>query len=186
MGTIYMKKQPDDLKGPLGPIPPAAAPNGHGHPNGGYQRTIRNTKTTGWRIEKKTLEPHRIRKIEGGFAFIEHRFLRQGFWSSLSHHELLLYLFLVIVADRNGLSYYSYDKICSLLQITLDEYILARDLLIEKDLIAFDGSLFQVLSLPPKPRSSSPGALKTVRDMQTHDPATIDQLLANCFEKKHD
>jgi hypothetical protein len=36
------------------------------------------------------------------------------------------------------------------LQFNLDEYIAARDGLIEKDLIAFDGSLFQVLSLPPK------------------------------------
>ena len=183
-----MKKQSHDLKKPLSPIAPTADPNSHAHPNCGNQRTIhqRNTNTRGQRIEKKPLEPHRIRKIDGSFAFIEHRFLRQGFWSSLSHHELLLYLFLVIVADRNGLSYYCYDKICSLLQITVDEYILARNLLIEKDLIAFDGSLFQVLSLPQKPRLSSPGTLKTAEDMQTHDPATIDQLIANCFGKKHD
>jgi hypothetical protein len=96
----------------------------------------------------------------------------------------LLYLFLVIVADRNGLSYYCYDKICSLLQICVDEYILARDLLIEKDLIAFDGSLFQVLSLPQKPPSSSTAVLKTAKDMQTHDPATIHQLLTHCFGEK--
>jgi len=181
-----MEKQRDDLKRPLSLIPPAAVPNSHAHTHCGNQRTINNTKPKGWRIEKKPLEPHRIRKITGSFAFIEHRFLRQGFWSSLSHHELLLYLFLVIVADRSGLSYYCYDKICSLLQITVDEYILARDLLIEKDLIAFDGSLFQVLSLPPKPQMSSPGTLKTTKDMQTHDPATIDQLITNCFGKKHD
>ena len=29
-----------------------------------------------------------------------------------------------------------------------DEYIVARDSLIDKDLIAFDGTIFQVLSLP--------------------------------------
>ncbi len=181
-----MKKQRDDLKRPLSPIPPTADPNKRAHPNCGNQPTIHhhNTKTRGWRIEKKPLEPHRIRKITTSFAFIEHRFLRQGFWSSLSHHELLLYLFLVIVADRNGLSYYCYDKICSLLQICVDEYILARNLLIEKDLIAFDGSLFQVLSLPQKPPSSSIAVLKTAKDMQTHDPATIHQLLANCFGEK--
>jgi hypothetical protein len=143
-----------------------------------------SSKTKSRQIETRPLEPDRIRKITASFAFIEHRFLRQGFWSSLSHHELLLYLFLVIVADRNGLSYYCYDKICSLLQITVDEYILARNLLIEKDLIAFDGSLFQVLSLPSKPRLSSPGTLKTAKDMQTHDPATIDQIIAHCFGEK--
>jgi len=181
-----MKKQPDDLKRPLRPITPVADRNRRAYPNCSSQRTIRNTKPRTQRIEKKPLVPHRIRKITESFAFIEHRFLRQGFWSSLSHHELLLYVFLVIVADRNGLSYYGYDKLCSLLQITVDEYILARDLLIEKDLIAFDGNLFQVLSLPQKPRSSSPAALKTVKDMQTHDPATIAQLITNCFGKKND
>jgi hypothetical protein len=128
-------------------------------------------------ITKKIICPDRVRKISGSFAFIEHRFLRAGFWSALSHHELLLYVFLVVVADRQGLSYYSYDKICSLLKISVDDYILARDALIQKDLIAFDGSLFQVLSLPQKPRWSAPQALKSAKDMQTHDPATIDQLI---------
>jgi hypothetical protein len=89
----------------------------------------------------------------------------------------LLYLLLVVVADRQGLSYYSYDKICTLLKISVDDYILARDALIKKDLIAFDGSLFQVLSLPQKPCLSAPAALKTAKDMQTYDPATIHQLI---------
>ena len=97
---------------------------------------------------KKPLHTQRIRKITSSFAFIEHRFLRDGFWSTLNQYQLLLYLFLIIVADRNGLSYYSYDKICTLLKITMDDYIVARDALIEKDLIGFDGHLFQVLSLP--------------------------------------
>ena len=135
-------------------------------------------------IIKKVLYPDRLRKISGSFAFIEHRFLRDGFWDALNHHQLLLYLFLVVVADRNGLSYYSYDKICTLLKISVDDYILARDALIDEDLIAFDSSLFQVLSLPQKSRSSSTAVLKTAKDMQTHDPATIDQLITNCFGKK--
>ena len=59
-------------------------------------------------IQKTPLIPHRVRKINGSFAFIEHRFLRDGFWSSLDHHELVLYLFLVIVGNRNGISFYYY------------------------------------------------------------------------------
>ena len=102
-------------------------------------------------IVKRTLFPGRIRKINGSFAFIEHRFLRNGFWESLSHHELLLYIFLVMASDPKGLSYYCYDKICNILKITVDEYIVARDALIKKDLIGFDGRLFQVLSLPDGP-----------------------------------
>ena len=92
--------------------------------------------------------PDRVRKICGSFAFIEHRFLHDGFWADLAHHQLLLYLFLVMVADRFGLSYYSYDKICTLLRLTVDEYIDARNALIDKDLLGFDGRLFQVLSQP--------------------------------------
>jgi hypothetical protein len=183
-----MKTQPEDLKSPLSPIFPDAGPNRHAHPNCGNQRTIhrRNTKLKAQRIEKKPLEPHRIRKITASFAFIEHRFLRDGFWSTLDQHQLLLYVFLIIVADRSGLSYYSYDKICTLLKIAVDDYIVARDALIQKDLIGFDGHLFQVLSLPDQPVDSACAALKSKQDMQKHDPATIHQLLTHRFGKKHD
>ncbi len=136
-------------------------------------------------IEKKPLCPERTRKITGSFAFIEHRFLRNGFWAALNHHQLLLYLFLIIVADRNGLSYYSYDKICALLGITVDEYIVARNALIHKDLLAFDGSLFQVLSLPDQLVEPSPTVLKDHRDMENHDPATIRQVIRRRFAKDH-
>ena len=128
-------------------------------------------------IEKNPIEPYRIRKITGSFAFIEHRFLREGFWASLNHHQLLLYLFLIIVADRHGLSYYSYDKICTLLELLVDEYILARNALIDQDLIAFDGSLFQVLSLPDKTDFPSPMPLNNQNEIEQHDPATIHNLV---------
>jgi len=137
-------------------------------------------------IEKNPIEPCRIRKITGSFAFIEHRFLREGFWASLNHHQLLLYLFLIIVADRHGLSYYSYDKICTLLGILVDEYILARNALIDHDLIAFDGSLFQVLSLPEKIALSSPVALNNQKEMEQHDPATIHHFIMQSLGKAHD
>ena len=125
---------------------------------------------------RNPLVTHRVRQINGSFAFIEHRFLRHGFWASLGHHELLLYFFLVMVADRQGLSFYSYDKICSLLAISVDEYILARDSLINKDLLAFDGTFFQVLSLPTEPVRLS-RLLRDKEDMERDDPATIHQLI---------
>ena len=101
-------------------------------------------------IKKKVLNPTRVRKINGGFSFIPHRFVLDGFLAALRQKELLLYLFLVLVSDRNGLSFYSYDTICTLLELSLDEYIASRNSLMDKDLIAFDGTLFQVLSLPQK------------------------------------
>jgi hypothetical protein len=141
-------------------------------------------------IEKSPLIADRVRKIRGSFAFIEHRFLRNGFWTSLCQQELLLYLFLILVADRQGLSYYSFDKICSLLAISPDEYIFARNALIDKDLIvpverglnrAFDGHLFQVLSLPDRPVQMPRHPLKSPDDMAAKDPATIRRLIGNAL-----
>ena len=48
-------------------------------------------------IKKKVLHPKRVRKINGGFSFIPHRFILDGFLAALGQKELLLYLFLVIV-----------------------------------------------------------------------------------------
>ena len=136
-------------------------------------------------IEKKILCHERVRKIGGGFAFIEHRFLSDGFLVSLGHHELLLYVFLVLAADRNGTSFYGYDRICSILRLPLEEYIEARNQLIEKDLIAFDGTIFQVLSLPEKPVCEPRPLLKTRDDMQRSDPATIARICSRlCGEKR--
>jgi hypothetical protein len=122
-------------------------------------------------IKKKILNPDRIRRINGGFSFIPHRFLSQGFLASLQQKEILLYLFLVIASDRYGLSFYSYDAICTLLELDLDQYINARDDLINKDLIAFNGTLFQVLDLPEKPVLSVDR--KQTDRKQTAPPADI-------------
>ena len=132
-------------------------------------------------IKKKILNPNRVRCINGGFSFIPHRFLFDGFLASLSQKELLLYLFLILASDRNGLSFYSYDSICLLLQITPEQYIQARNGLMDKDLIAFDGTLFQVLDLPPIPVEGL--SLKSVSDSdRTEDLSAVSQLLEQTFK----
>jgi hypothetical protein len=135
-------------------------------------------------MEKVILCPDRIRRITGTFGFIEHRFLKEGFFFTLTHCELLLYLFLVLVADRHGLSFYSYDKICTLLRISVDEFILARDGLMEKDLIAFDGRTFQVLSLPEQ--RAQPPSIKSREKMKDKDPATIHRQIVRSLGGHHD
>lgn len=131
-------------------------------------------------IRKRIINPYRVRRINGGFSFIPHRFLTDGFMASLSQKELLLYLFLILVSDRYGLSYYAYDSICSLLQLTLDQYIEARNGLMDKDLIAFDGTVFQVLDLPAKPKmgtvKGSTSEPATDSD-QEEDPVVIAQII---------
>lgn len=131
---------------------------------------------------KKILVPERVRTIRADFASIEHRFLRDGFLTSLSHFELLVYFFLVLAADRHGLSFYGFETLCSILRIEVDDYIEARNGLIDKDLIAFDGRLFQVLSLPDSPKA--PLLLKSPQDMERSDPATIRQIFRHTFGEK--
>ncbi len=133
-------------------------------------------------IEKKILNPARVRRIAGGFGFIQHRFVGDGFLASLTKNEALFYVFLAIVSDRNGLSFYSYDAICTLLKMSLDEYIEARNGIIDKDLLAFDGTIYQVLELPPKP-------VKTTRpkvdanENRGEGPANIADLLKKCIKE---
>lgn len=100
---------------------------------------------------KRLLNPSRVRKIEGSFSWIDHRFITGGFLSDLSCVEILLYFFLVSVSDRNGISFYHDDKICSLIKIGLTSLGEAREGLIGKSLLAYEHPLYQVLSLPPQP-----------------------------------
>ena len=102
-------------------------------------------------MEKRVLNKSRIRTIDGGFAFIPHRFLSGGFLEMLSKTELLLYLFLVLAADANGVSYYGDKRICRLLQLSQQELGCAREALVNLDLIAFEAPLYQVLELPYMP-----------------------------------
>jgi hypothetical protein len=132
-------------------------------------------------VERSTLLPRRVRKIAGSFAFIEHRFLQDGFMEDLTHHELRLYFFLILAADRYGISFYSYDRICKTLALCVDDYILARNALIDKDLLAFDGTRFQVLSLPEKPIRQTTRLLKTRQDMIERDPATIHRAICHAL-----
>ncbi len=51
-------------------------------------------------------------------------FLKDGFLKSLNQEEILLYLFLVLASDRNGISYYSDKSICNFLELDLQQVIL--------------------------------------------------------------
>ena len=101
--------------------------------------------------QKRILNPSRVRKIKGSFSWIDHSFITGGFLRDLSAVEILLYFFLVTVSDRNGISFYHDDKICSLIKIGLVSLGEARDVLISKSLLAYEYPIYQVLSLPAQP-----------------------------------
>jgi len=135
-------------------------------------------------MNRHPIRPDRIRRIERGFAAIPNRFLHGGFFVSLGQLERSLYFFLVLAGDRNGVSFYAYDKICSTLGVSPDDYVAARNALIDKDLIAFDGASFQVLSLPPRPLVRPPAPLTTQDDFVREDPATIRLLIHESLNER--
>jgi hypothetical protein len=119
--------------------------------------------------------PDRRRNIrQCTFGWIDHNFLHRGFLGRLSQEELLLYYFLITVADRNGVSFYDYERICQLLKLELADYLRARDRLCERSLIAYHDGVFQVLALPQdhtvKPILPEPRVRSATGDFQAlHD-----------------
>jgi hypothetical protein len=116
---------------------------------------------------KWLIDHERIRKISGSFSWIDHRFVSGRFIHDLSREEVLIYLFLVAVSDRQGLSFYHDDRICSLLKIDLAALGEARQLLIERSLIAWRPPVYQVLSLPPQPVMPPSPEERLLRQRQT-------------------
>ncbi len=101
--------------------------------------------------------PDRIRSIQGSFSWIDHRFFRQGFDQGLTRLEKLLYLVLVAVSNRDGVSFYSDERLAELLEIRHPHELTgARCELVERDLIAFEQGIYQVLALPPRPGKPGP------------------------------
>jgi hypothetical protein len=91
------------------------------------------------------LQPDRIRAISGSFGWIDHRFFRQGFDQGLTRLEKLLYLVLVAVSNRDGMSFYSDERMGELLDIRhRHELTGARDELVARELIAFEDGIYQV------------------------------------------
>jgi len=96
----------------------------------------------------------RIRSISGSFSWIDHRFFRQGFDQGLTRLEKLLYLVLIAVSNRDGVSFYSDERLGELLDIRhRHELTGARDELVARDLIAFNNGVYQVLDLPAGPKN---------------------------------
>lgn len=100
-------------------------------------------------------DPARIRKIHGSFAWVDHRLLREGHLERMTLCDVAVYVFLVLVADKNGISFYRKDVISKKLGIDWSQFETAKARLLERGMIAFrpftkgdvDG-FYQVLPLP--------------------------------------
>jgi hypothetical protein len=107
-------------------------------------------------VPKRILVPQRLRRPPAtGWSWLDRRFLREH-GDYLSREALLLYLFLAAVADRHGLSFYSDHALTSRLRLPLPVLEQARQELLDRDLIAHQLPLVQVLSLPSPGTSRRP------------------------------
>lgn len=98
---------------------------------------------------KRVISPERVRKIPAQFSWVDHRLVRDRYVERCDAQMLALYLFLVTVADVEGLSYYSDASLARRLTMESSRLNQARDALIRAGLIAYQRPLYQVLALDP-------------------------------------
>jgi len=114
-------------------------------------------------VIKRVLCRERLRQVPPQFSWIDHRLVRDRHICRCSTDALALYLFLVTVADGQGLSYYSDQTISRLLPLDAAALARARQELIAAGLIAYQRPLCQVLALDGpaggKPAPSAGGPL---------------------------
>ena len=100
------------------------------------------------------------------YSIVDHELLRGGYLARLSHRALALYLFLVVVGDREGRSFYREASICAILRQDAGELDRARAELLREGLISFRRPSWWVRTLtkreppsaapPPRPQIAAP------------------------------
>lgn len=100
-------------------------------------------------MEKHPIDPARIRHLPPRFSWLDQRLVTQRHLQDCSRGSQALYLFLAVVSDAQGLSYYSDKSIRTQLNMAQDELRGARHGLIEQQLLLFEPPLYQLLSLDP-------------------------------------
>ena len=101
---------------------------------------------------KRVICSDRVRKIPAQFSWVDHRLVRERHIERCDVHAAALYLFLVTVADAQGLSYYADASLARRLSMDPVRLSKARSDLIRAGLIAYQRPLYQVLALDSPPR----------------------------------
>jgi len=104
---------------------------------------------------------------------VDHRLIRHAHLRGCEPSAWALYLFLVTVADVQGLSYYSDAAISRHLKMDLLQLAASRQQLEGADLIAYRKPLYQVLSLP----ESAPAPAPTSHQQRTGQAQSVGDIL---------
>lgn len=116
---------------------------------------------------KQPLRPDRLRRVPAQFSWVDHRLVREGHFCRVTPEGLALYLFLITVADAQGVSYYGDARCAQQLGVSVSALAAARHALINADLIAYEHPFYQVLSLdrvaaPALPRGGEAKSLAQI------------------------
>ena len=124
-------------------------------------------------MKKYHIPQHKkTRNIKGSFAWIDHRLIRNGFMKTMTHQDMALYLFLILVADKNGVSFYRKEKICEAVSLDYSQFEIAKDRLVNMKLIAFES--YSVLS---------PNGYYQILPIETKAPDYYKQITQKLAEK---
>lgn len=88
-------------------------------------------------MDKRPICLSKLRKVPKQFSWVDQRLVRERYLDQLSHEACTLYLFLVTVADAQGLSFYSDQALCQRLSMTSAVLSQARQALIACTLVAY-------------------------------------------------
>jgi len=130
-------------------------------------------------MHKRPITLAKLRKIPTQFSWVDQRLVRDRYIDQLSPQACALYLFLVTVADAQGLSYYADASLCQRLAMTSPELHQARYALITRGLVAYQRPLYQVLALDAGPHGATPSAAPVAAD---DDPVDIKAVFARIWE----
>jgi hypothetical protein len=107
---------------------------------------------------KRVICAERIRQIPAHFSWVDHRLVGERYIERCDACAAALYLFLVTVADAQGLSYYADTSLARRLSMAPARLEMARSDLVRIGLIAWQRPLYQVLALDaPATEPAPPG-----------------------------
>ena len=99
------------------------------------------------KTNKRVLRPERLRQVPPQFSWVDQALVQRHLIDRLHAQSAALYLFLLTVADAQGLSYYGGATLAQRLRLKPEELMAARVQLIALELIAYEAPLYQVLAL---------------------------------------
>lgn len=126
--------------------------------------------------------PERQRRVPPSFNWVDHRLVRDGHVRRCAPPALALYLVLLTVADKAGLSYYSDRSLAAMLRLPPGDLAAARAGLLTAGLIAYRAPVYQVLELgpavPAEPVAGGHGGVAAAPVPGTPPPATAAEIAA--------